>query len=145
MTLTNAGEPDAPARRLNGRQLAASLTVKDLERSSTWYQNVLGFTVAQRHERGGKAVAVSLSAGEVKILLTQDDGSKGWDRDKGDGFSLMITTDQDVDAIAAHAKALGATLDSEPADTPWGARVFRLRDPDGFKYAITSERSRPPA
>ena len=27
---------------------------------------------------------------------------------------------------------------------PWGARVFRLRDPDGFRLAISSERSLPP-
>jgi hypothetical protein len=30
-------------------------------------------------------------------------------------------------------------LESEPADA-WGARVFRLRDPDGFKLVISSER-----
>ena len=32
----------------------------------------------------------------------------------------------------------GGVLDTEPADMPWGARVFRLRDPDGFKLTISS-------
>ena len=103
----------------------------------------MGFTVDQQHERGGKVMAVSLRAGDVKILITQDDGSKGWDRAKGEGFSLMITTDQNVDEIAARIKEAGAAIDSEPIDTPWGMRMFRLRDPDGFKYTISSERSKP--
>jgi uncharacterized glyoxalase superfamily protein PhnB len=31
-------------------------------------------------------------------------------------------------------------LETEPADMPWGARVFRLVDPDGYKLSISSER-----
>lgn len=59
---------------------------------------------------------------------------------KGEGFSLMITTTQSVDEIAKRIREAGGTLESEPPDMPWGARVFRLRDPDGFKIAISSER-----
>jgi uncharacterized glyoxalase superfamily protein PhnB len=57
---------------------------------------------------------------------------------KGEGQSLQIITSQDVDAIAARIKSRGGTLDAEPMVTPWGARVFRLRDPDGFRFAISS-------
>jgi uncharacterized glyoxalase superfamily protein PhnB len=81
---------------------------------------------------------VALKAGDVQISINQDDGAKGWDRVKGEGFSLRITTDQSVDEIAKRIKELGGTLDSEPADMPWGVRMFRLRDPDGFKLAISS-------
>jgi uncharacterized glyoxalase superfamily protein PhnB len=119
--------------------LAASLTVKDLEKSTAWYQDVIGFTVDQKHEREGKLLAVSLSAGGVKILLTQDDGAKGLDRVKGEGFSLQFTTSLNVDEVAKRIEDHGWTLDMQPTDA-WGARVFRLRDPDGFKLVITSER-----
>jgi uncharacterized glyoxalase superfamily protein PhnB len=125
---------------LTGRSLGASLTVNDLQRSLTWYRDIMGFTVDRQHERDGKLMAISLRAGEVRILITQDDGSRGWDRAKGEGFSLMITTDQNVDEIAARIKEAGAALDSEPADMPWGARMFRLRDPDGFKYVVSADR-----
>lgn len=121
-----------------GRELTASLTARDLRASLAWYVDVLGFAVAQRFERGGELRAVSLRAGGVRLLIGQDDGSKGWDRVKGQGISLMITTDQDVDAIAARIRAAGGTLDSEPADMPWGPRMFRVRDPDGFRLAISS-------
>jgi uncharacterized glyoxalase superfamily protein PhnB len=83
--------------------------------------------------------AVSLKAGAVQLLIGQDDGAKGLNRVKGEGFSLQITTAQSVDQIAARIKTLGGTLLSEPADTPWGTRMFRVRDPDGFTLVISSE------
>ncbi|MEA2165295.1 MAG: hypothetical protein QOK37_3422 [Thermoanaerobaculia bacterium] len=121
-----------------GRTLSASLTVNDLQKSLAWYQDVVGFAVGRKHERDGKLVAVSLSAGDVQILLGQDDGAKGWDRPKGEGFSLRITTDQNIDELANQIKARGGSLELEPTDMPWGARVFRVKDPDGFKIAISS-------
>jgi uncharacterized glyoxalase superfamily protein PhnB len=118
--------------------LSASLTVKDVRSSVAWYRDVLGFTVSQEHERGGVLRAVSMSAGGAQILVSQDDGAKGADRAKGEGISLMLTT-ENVDDLAAQAKAHGATLDSEPADFG-GRRAFRLRDPDGFRLTIATER-----
>lgn len=118
--------------------LAASLTVKDVEASLAWYCDVLGFTMEQRHERDGKLRAASVSAGTARLMIGQDDGAKGWDRAKGEGFSLMLTTAQDVDAIAERIRNAGGTLASEPTDTPWGMRTFRLVDPDGFKLTISS-------
>jgi uncharacterized glyoxalase superfamily protein PhnB len=124
----------------SARTLSAALTVNELEKSLTWYRDVVGFTVDRRHEREGKLLAVSLKAGDVRILITQDDGAKGWDRVKGEGFSLQFTTDQDADELSKRIKANGGTLDSEPVTAPWGPRVFRLRDPDGFRLVISSDR-----
>ena len=132
--------PRAQPESFRGRTLSAALTVKDLEKSLAWYRDVAGFTVDQRHEREGKLLAVSLQAGDVRILIGQDDGAKGWDRVKGEGFSLQITTAQSVDDVAGQLKARGARLASEPADMPWGVRMFRVEDPDGFKLTISSER-----
>lgn len=125
---------------LRGISLDAAFTVNDLEKSLAWYRDVVGFTVDQKHEREGKVVAVSLSAGAVRILLAQDDGAKGWDRVKGEGCSVQITTDGDITAIAEGIKARGGTLETELTDTPWGVRIFRLRDPDGFRFTVTTPR-----
>jgi uncharacterized glyoxalase superfamily protein PhnB len=135
-----AGTRRAEPESLRARALSASLTVKDLEKSLAWYRDVVGFTVDQKHERDGKLRAVSLKAGAVRILINQDDGAKGLDRVKGEGFSLQITTAQNIDDIANRIKHAGGTLVSEPADMPWGVRVFRLRDPDGFTFVVSSER-----
>ncbi|HVT38263.1 MAG TPA: VOC family protein [Gemmatimonadaceae bacterium] len=145
---TKAAAPSAAANHaapeaFAGRALSASMTVNDLEKSLAWYRDVVGFAVGQGHEREGKLRAVSLEAGAVRVLINQDDGAKGMNRVKGEELSLMITTTQSVDQIAKRIKEAGGTLESEPTDMPWGARIFRLRDPDGFALAISSER--PPA
>ena len=124
---------------LSARSLEASFTVADVRRSADWYRDVLGFTIDREYEREGRVLGVSLRGGAIRMLLMQDDGAKGLDRRKGEGFSLQITTSQNIDTIADRAKRAGATLDSEPADV-WGARGFRLRDPDGFRLTVSSPR-----
>lgn len=130
----------AAAGPLSAQSLEASLTVADLPRSVGWYRDVLGFAVDREFERAGRLFAAALRAGSIRILLTQDDGAKGLDRVKGDGFSLQLTTAQDIDSLAARARQAGARLDTEPVDA-WGARVFRLRDPDGFRWTVSSPRA----
>ena len=137
---TSAQRQGAGIPALNGLGLGISLTVKDLQKSLAWYTDVIGFTLDRKIERDGKLRGVALKAGTVRISINQDDGAKGWTRVKGEGFSFVITTDQNIDAIAAGIKARGGVLDTEPADMPWGARVFRFRDPDGYRISISSPR-----
>ena len=118
--------------------LTASITVADLKKSMAWYRDVVGFEVQQEYERDGALRSVALQAGSVRILLNQDDGGRGWDRAKGEGISIQFITSDSVDDIAARIKASGSAIDSEPADMPWGVRMLRLRDPDGFKLVFSS-------
>ena len=118
--------------------LTASITVADLKKSMAWYRDVVGFEVQQEYERDGALRSVALQAGNVRILLNQDDGGRGWDRAKGEGISIQFITSDSVDDIAARIKASGSAIDSEPADMPWGVRMLRLRDPDGFKLVFSS-------
>ena len=125
---------------LHGNILSVSVTVKDLAKSLTWYTEVAGFAIDRKIEHEGKLRAVALKAGNVRIAINQDDGAKGWTRVKGEGFSLQVVTDQNIDAVADRIKKHGGTLESEPADMPWGVRMFRLKDPDGYKISISSPR-----
>ena len=130
----------AQSGSLQAGPLSVSLTVKDMQKSLAWYRDVLGCSVVRTREQDGALRSVSLSAGDVRIAINLDDGKKGWDRVKGEGFSLQISTSQDIDAIAKGIRQRGGSLDTEPADMPWGVRMFRLRDPDGYKFAISSPR-----
>ena len=125
---------------LRASELAASLTVKDLATSVAWYRDIVGFTIDRHHERDGRLLAVSLRAGQVRLLITQDDGARegGLDRAKGEGFSLQLTTPQDIDTLATRIQSRGGTLESAPVSMPWGVRIFRMRDPDGFRFTISS-------
>lgn len=143
MTASSGEIPYMPKREepvtFRARATTPSLTVKDLPRSIAWYRDVAAFLVEETWERDGKVVGATLKAGEIELWLTQDDGAKGWDRAKGEGISLQFTTVQDVDMLAQGMKERGAALEGEPADMPWGARVFRVKDPDGFKLAFSKE------
>lgn len=139
-------DPTTPraASSLDASALNVSLTVADLARSVAWYHDVLGFAVAREYAPRGTLVAVALRAGTVELLLTQENGAQGTERVKGEGFSMMLTVGEgaaDIDALAAGIVARGATLDDAPMDA-FGARVFRLRDPDGFKLVFSSPRAR---
>jgi len=72
-------------------------------------------------------------------MLSQDDFAKGRDRKKGQGMRLWLNTVQDIDALAMQIKGRGGVLDQEPRDMPWGARVFTISDPDGFKFNVVQE------
>ncbi len=122
---------------LIGKSLQTSLTVKDLQASVTWYVDVVGFKVDRKIERDGTLRGVAVSAGDVRIILNQDDGKKGWDRIKGLGFSLQINTAQSIDEIAQQITSHGGVLEMAPQDMPWGARVCRVHDPDGYRWSIS--------
>lgn len=121
------------------QSLEASLTVRDLAASVAWYRDVVGFTADKEYRRDGQLFAQVVRAGHVRLLLTQDTGERGLDRAKGEGFSLQLTTTDDVDALAARIRARGGVLATEPADV-FGVRAFRIRDPDGFRFAISAPR-----
>ena len=124
----------------NATNLGCSITCKDLEAAIRFYRDAIGFAVEQTYEHEGKVVAAVVAAGDCRIVLNQDDGKLGWDRIKGQGFYLQINVAgaADVDAAAARIKGAGGTLMSEPADQPWGARMFQFKDPDGFKLGVST-------
>ena len=138
---TSSGSTDSSANEtgaLSATSVSISLTAKDLPTSLAWYRDVMGFTVVNERMADGALRAALVQSGVARIFLNQDDGGRGWTRVKGEGFALTFNTKDSVDAIASRIKACGGMLDTEPADMPWGARVFRLRDPDGYKLSISA-------
>lgn len=125
---------------LNATTLGCSITCDDVEKAIRFYEEAIGFTVDMRFEKEGKLAGAIVSAGDIRIVLNQEDGALGWDRKKGQGIYVQINvaTPADVDATAARIKAAGGTLLNEPEDRPWGARMFQFTDPTGFKLGIST-------
>lgn len=121
------------------RRVTPSLTVSDVGESLKFYRDMLGFIVDEIWEHEGRRVGAALVAGSVTLLLSLDDGAKGPDRVKGQGFRLHLSTIQDVDQLAATLEARGGRLQEGPVDMPWGARAFTVIDPDGFTLTIAAE------
>jgi uncharacterized glyoxalase superfamily protein PhnB len=130
-------ERDKP-ETLRLRAVMPTLTVNDINASIAWYRDVLGFVVMDEMMHEGKLLGAAMKAGNVEILLGQDDWAQGKDRSKGVGFRIYCVSVQDIDEIAANIKARGGVLTQEPTDQPWGARDLAVIDPDGFKISISS-------
>lgn len=125
---------------LNATTLGCSLTCKEIEPSIRFYRDVLGFAVAMTWEIEGKVAGAVIAAGDIRIVLNQDDGKLGWDRIKGQGFLLQfnVASAADVDAAAARVAAAGGTILDPPSDREWGVRAFFFRDLDGFKLGVST-------
>ena len=131
---------NSPNKTLQGTSVMPSLTVNNLQESLDFFGG-LGFEVEDRWEEKGVLLGAMLKAGDARLGLSQDDGRKGRDRIKGVGFRIYIETADDIDQVAARAKAAGITLQTEPHDTEWGSRAFEVTEPSGFALTIGSRAS----
>ena len=123
---------------LKPKNITPTFTVDDIQRSIKFYEG-LGFIVDERWEENGVLLGVMMRAGDYMLGLSQDDWKKGRERQKGVGVRVHIGTTQNVDELAARAKAAGVSLDTEPYNTPWNSRAFDVTDPSGFKLSVSTE------
>jgi uncharacterized glyoxalase superfamily protein PhnB len=129
----------AAKETLRATSLMPSLTVNDLNQSLKFFET-LGFQIEDRWEENGKLLGAMLKANDVHIGLSQDDGKKGVNRQKGVGMRLYFEAKSDVDQLAADVKAAGIPLKGEPHDTEWGSRAFDVMEPSGFLLTIGTPR-----
>ncbi len=118
------------------RALTPALTVADLDKSLTWYCDLVGFVVVDKWEEGGRIVGAVIEAGRMRLFLVQADGAKQPSQNGGTRFHCM--TAQPIDELAAAIESRGVPLASAPKDQSWGARTFDLIDPDGYRLTISS-------
>ncbi len=132
--------PNASAAKIDVSSMGCSITCTDLDASIRFYREAIGFAVVQQFERDGKVAGAMVSSGNCLVVLNQDDGKLGWERIKGQGISLQLNVGApaDVDAAADRIRSAGFTLLNEPADRPWGVRMFQVLDPDGFKVGVST-------
>jgi heme-degrading monooxygenase HmoA/predicted enzyme related to lactoylglutathione lyase len=117
-------------------RLRVELFVADLDVSTRFYTEVLGFT-AVRCEPGYR----SLERGTMVLGLGPKTGDPRRDvTARGTGVELVLEIDGGPDAVdALHRQVVGqgARVAAPPADQPWGLRDFRLEDPDGYYLRVT--------
>jgi len=125
------------------------LTVTDVERSSRWYQETLGFAdVYTMRLADGTALLAHLRwCTFADLLLTAS--RTPVEQPRGGGVALNFAT-LSADDIAARARAAGANVIEGPVDRPWNARDVTIADPDGYRLTFTAPQpqalsDRPPA
>jgi uncharacterized glyoxalase superfamily protein PhnB len=117
--------------------LRCELFPDDLDASMAFYIDVLGFQVV-RDERSAEAPYVAVRRGEVRVgLAARPSTERTALRRPPTGVELVLEVD---DLAAAHANVLttGWPLIEDLTDRPWGLRDFRVADPHGYYWRITT-------
>jgi len=139
MTMTRTGDAWMPADEY-GRALpkfSVNLLVRDVSRSLSFYEQVLGGTV-----RYGDADFAALALNGVEFMLHADHAydhhplyTRLQSREKrGTGAELRVMG-IDPDSLQKRAEAAGAIILQPVADFPHGWRDIILEDPDGYIWA----------
>jgi len=119
-----------------------TLVVRDLEVSSKFYQEALGFKhIFTMPGPGGTPALVHLrwvKYADLLIALPRD--GKELPEPKGVGvslnFNLLDGFEGNIDAFAEHAREKGANV-TGPIDQPWNVREVTILDPDGYRLVFT--------
>jgi uncharacterized protein len=114
-----------------------TLGVADLGRARAFYE-ALGWETGA----GDEDDVVFFQAGEMVLALwdrerlAEDSGARdggGWG---GVTLALNFGSPAEVDAAIAEARAAGATIGREPAETFWGGYSGVFADPEGHPWEI---------
>jgi len=114
-----------------------TLVVSDIERSTDWYCNGLGFLeVFTMPGPGGAPSLVHLRWTRYgDLLLYPDRGGALAATPRGKGVGLNYAA-EDVDQLATRAREHGAQVVEGPVDRPWNARELVILDPDGYRLVF---------
>lgn len=108
----------------------------DLDSSIAFYVGVLRFRLV-RDERSAPDPYAALERGSVRLGLAARPGVDVAPRRPPTGVELVLEVG-DLATEYDQVRTTGWPVDAEPVDRPWGQRDFRLLDPDGYYWRITS-------
>ncbi|HEX5436103.1 MAG TPA: VOC family protein [Gemmatimonadaceae bacterium] len=113
------------------------LAVSDLDRSATWYQQVLGFADVFTMRAADNTPILAhvrwCTFGDVLLVASNAASSEL----RGRGITLYFSAD-DVDVIVERAGAHQVVPLDGPGDRPWNAREVTFADPDGYRLTFTA-------
>ena len=121
-----------------------TLGVSDLEKSTRFYRDGLGFPV---HEAGGPSITffllgnVMLALYPLEALVAETgSGNPGTDPLGQQAFTIAhnVASRADVDDVLREAESAGARIVRPAAPTFWGGYSGYFADPDGFRWEIAT-------
>ena len=117
------------------------IAVKDVEKSSFWYQNLLQC----KSGHGGPTFEILLNEQGEQILSLHKWGAHEHPTlsdpkiTPGNGLILYLVVD-DIEQVWKNANKLNASIEKTPhLNTNSGLREFSLLDPDGYYLSICSK------
>lgn len=112
----------------------ASLQVNDLEASTNFYTQKLGFEIGSTNPQ---ACVFTYNQGEASFAIrTPLESLEG--KDLGIGVALWFAVNENVDELKEQFIAHGVTTAGPIIETPFG-RAFHVKDPDGYKLTFLEQ------
>jgi catechol 2,3-dioxygenase-like lactoylglutathione lyase family enzyme len=129
------------SRAIYGMPMFATLHTTDLDRTVSWFVDGLGFVVLFRMPPlPSPTMLVHLRRWQFQDILIRPTGSPVT---AGSTSTLNFAAVYDeIDELAARARAHGGGAVEGPMDTPWNTRDVTTTDPDGNVVVFTA--GRPP-
>lgn len=118
---------------------AITLFEDDLVAAERFYHDVFGMPLVHRDE----ASAVYRFPNLLVNLLTRSAAPELIEPapvgEPGTPARMMLTLQvEDVDAFAAHVRAIGVPILNGPLDRPWGPRTVTFADPSGHCWELSN-------
>lgn len=107
-----------------------TITVKNMEKSLRFYQDIVGLAIDRRFSAGPNREIVFLGDGETKVELISDLSHKA--PNKIEGISLGFEV-KSLDQMMGFIKEKGLEIESGPVQPNPHVKFFYLLDPDGVR------------
>jgi predicted lactoylglutathione lyase len=137
--------PPPISRAIYGMPMFATLQVTDVEATTSWYVDGLGFISLFAIPGDSGPVLVHLRRWQFQDLLVRPTTTPV-SASTGCSLSFAAVYDE-IDDLAARARGHGGGRVAGPSNTPWNTRDLTTVDPDGnvviFTAALPAERANP--
>ena len=122
------------------RLLHTRYRVADLDRTVTFYRDVLGLEEVRRHKspRGSELVFFKAPGSEELIEICRYDGSG--QVVMGPDITHLAFEVEDLEAFAAHSAALGYPLSDGPTTSGNGTTFAFIDAPEGYEIELIERR-----
>ena len=116
----------------------------DFDRSSAFYGDLLGFSVAETWgDPDGRGTLFQVASGGV-IEVFEDSPHHPFEPPAGVKVAVEV---DDADALFERVAAAGAEIVEPVGERPWGHRNFEILDPSGLRlvfFTVIGETQPPP-
>jgi PhnB protein len=113
------------------------LIYDDVGAAIAWLTDVFGFSERTAARHTGPDGTIGRTQMEIAdSLITVGQPSIHADSPSGGVSSMLYVYVDDVDGHYRRTRAAGATIVTEPADRPWGDRVYQVTDPEGHQWSF---------
>ena len=116
------------------------LVVRDVGTSTRWYQEALDFRPVYEMpgpDSGPRMVHLRLGRFQDLMLLPDPPGAALPSKGRGQGVTISLSLDREIDALADRATDTRAQGVAGPVDHSWNVREFTVQDPGGYQLTFS--------